>query len=66
MHAFAMACVSSVALKQRYKQDLILEVIIFASGRGEKYVFVFGLVPKSKAAFFLQDLSEMLEFCIIC
>lgn len=35
MRAFAMADISSTALKQRYKQDLTLELTTFASGSGK-------------------------------
>lgn len=46
MHAFAMAYISSTALKQRYIQDLTLELTTFASGSEEKNACFFGLVPK--------------------
>lgn len=45
MYAFALAYISTVTIK-RYKQDLTLEVITFASGSGEKYAFFYCLVPK--------------------
>lgn len=67
MHAFAIARISGMALKQHYKQDLIVEVITFASGSAEKYAWVFCFSSKIKGIiFFWKFFFQKYWNSIIC